>query len=139
MSIKDYWQKIKGQFLVREGAIFLTTIIVLTASLGFGLGRLSRIEEQKPPVRIEYDATSQVATQINISQGGRREVSKPEANLGESEAGGGEVVASKSGKTYYLPWCSGVRRIKPANRVSFASPAAAAAAGLSPAKNCPGL
>ena len=139
MSIKDYWQKIKGQFLAREGAIFLTMIIVLTASLGFGLGRLSKIEEQKPPVRIEYDTAGQTATPINTSEGGHGEVSKSEATLGESRAGDREVIASKSGKTYYLPWCSGVRRIKPANRVSFVSPAAAAAAGLSPAKNCPGL
>ncbi len=39
------------------------------------------------------------------------------------------VVASKKGTTYYLPWCAQVRRIKPENRVTFMSEAAAQSAG----------
>ncbi|HEV7121651.1 MAG TPA: hypothetical protein VGN56_02370 [Candidatus Paceibacterota bacterium] len=51
----------------------------------------------------------------------------------------GEVVASKSGTVYYLPACSGVARILPANRVTYPSRTAAEAKGLKPAKNCKGL
>lgn len=39
------------------------------------------------------------------------------------------VVASKKGTMYYLPWCSQVSRIKPENRVTFISEAAAQSAG----------
>ncbi len=48
-------------------------------------------------------------------------------------------VASKSGKKYYLPTCSGVARIKEANRVWFATKEDAEAVGLTPAANCPGI
>ncbi len=51
----------------------------------------------------------------------------------------GKYVASKSGTKYYLPSCSGVKRIKEENKVWFASVEDAQAAGLSPAANCPGL
>lgn len=131
MSIKDYWQKIKGQFLAREGAIFLTLVVILTGSLGFGLGRLSKIEENRPPIRIEKAVSG-----TNNTDDGSRQIKTVGGQVGQ---GSGEVVASKSGKNYYYPWCSGVSRIKPANKVFFPSSAAAAAAGLFPAKNCPGL
>ncbi len=51
----------------------------------------------------------------------------------------GKYVASKSGSKYYLPSCSGVKRIKEENKVWFASIEDAKAAGLTPASNCPGL
>ncbi|MDB5195315.1 MAG: protein of unknown function with transrane region [Parcubacteria group bacterium] len=51
----------------------------------------------------------------------------------------GKYVASKTGKKYYLPSCSGAKRIKETNKVWFASVADAQAAGLTPASNCPGL
>lgn len=50
-----------------------------------------------------------------------------------------EVVASKKGATYHLPWCSGAKSIKEDNRITFESPAAAKAAGYRPAGNCKGL
>ena len=49
------------------------------------------------------------------------------------------VVASQSGTKYHLPDCPGAGQIKPENKISFPSAAAAAAAGYSPAANCPGL
>jgi hypothetical protein len=48
-------------------------------------------------------------------------------------------VASKSGTKYYLPTCSGVARIKEANKVWYATKEDAESAGLAPAANCPGL
>ncbi len=51
----------------------------------------------------------------------------------------GEYMASKNGTKYYLPTCSGAKRIKPENVVWFATKADAEAAGLGPAANCPGL
>lgn len=149
MSIKDYWQKIKGQCLAREGAIFLTLAIVLAASFGFGLGRLSKIQADREPIRIETaSADSADSAKTNFTQATtlkQTPVPAPfvtkvsESSQTKQTINSGEVVASKNGKAYYYPWCSGVSRIKPANKVFFSSPAAAAAAGLTPAKNCPGL
>lgn len=50
-----------------------------------------------------------------------------------------EVVASKTGTVYYLPTCSGAGRIKPENKVTYPTRAAAEAKGLKPAKNCSGM
>jgi hypothetical protein len=49
------------------------------------------------------------------------------------------VFGSKTGKKYYFPWCGGLSRIKPENRVEFENTALAIKAGYSPAKNCKGL
>lgn len=48
----------------------------------------------------------------------------------------GAVVASKSGKTYYFPWCSGISRIKPENMRWFSTVLEAQKYGLKQAKNC---
>jgi hypothetical protein len=123
MSIEDYWEKIK------PGLPEALTLI-LVALLAFGLGRLSKIEAEREPIRIETATPAATASNDVAPQ------TIPASPTGTT---GGEVVASKSGKVYYLPWCSGVKRIKAANLVTFPSAAVAAAAGLTPAKNCPGL
>ena len=51
----------------------------------------------------------------------------------------GQVVASKSGTKYYLPWCAGADRISSANKVWFDSAQSAAMQGYFPAANCKGL
>jgi hypothetical protein len=51
----------------------------------------------------------------------------------------GKYVASRSGSFYYLPTCSGAKRIKDKNKVWFVSHEDAEARGLKPSTNCPGL
>ena len=47
------------------------------------------------------------------------------------------VVASKNGTKYYFPWCGGLSRISPQNKVTFASSKEAEQAGYTIAANCP--
>jgi len=54
----------------------------------------------------------------------------------KSGGDGGPIVASKSGKKYYFPWCSGINRIKKENRIFFEDEAAAEARGLTLSKTC---
>jgi hypothetical protein len=61
----------------------------------------------------------------------------PSTGAGQGTEGG--YVASKSGSKYYLPSCSGAKRIKPENQVWFATKEAAVAAGYEPAATCKGL
>ncbi|MEK7552742.1 MAG: hypothetical protein AAB505_01380 [Patescibacteria group bacterium] len=91
--------------------------LVLVAALGFGLGRWSKIEEQREPVLIENSTTSDNVT--TKSQG--------------------QVVGSKNGNKYHYPWCSGAQRIKEENKIWFTSVDEAKKAGYTPAANCPGL
>lgn len=120
--IIDFWQKCKGEW-------FLGLTLVLVALLAFGLGRYSTIQPKKTPIKIQQAApqstlaspaatTNKITTQNNLT---------------------GQVVASKQGSKYYLPTCSGVKRIKPENLISFSGVAEAKAAGYEPAANCPGL
>ncbi len=116
--LQDYWPKIKafGEDAVAEwGLIFIVFLATISA---FGLGRLSALEDARPPVSISYAAAA--ATPRTMVMGGM-------------------LVASKNGSTYYFPWCSGASKIAAQNQVWYPSEAAAQKAGLKAAKNCKGL
>ena len=49
------------------------------------------------------------------------------------------LVGSKTGKKYYASTCSGVKRIKPENLITFKNREEAIAKGYTPAANCPDL
>lgn len=118
-NIQDIWLKIKGLWadMIHEWGIVV--IVFLVALSSFGLGRLSALEEVKPLVSI-----------VEAPIGGITPAAL---------APGGLYVAARSGSAYYYPWCSGVAKISPANKVWFASEAAARRAGYAPAKGCKGL
>lgn len=108
---------------LHQGPIFFTLTVVLTGTLGFGLGRLSKLEEAREPVRISQPAS----------------VSESLVEAKTAPTSSGSYVASKNGTKYYLLGCAGVARIKEDNKVYFATKAEAERAGLEPAANCPGL
>lgn len=123
---------------------FYNLILVLViASIFFALGRISALEGNRTPIKIEYPNANQSASVIQASS--------PRATLGEdqitpmSSVGGsvvevsGEVVASKNGTKYYFPWCGSAKNIKPENMVKFVSVELARKAGYTAAANCKGL
>ena len=155
MSIKELPEKIKGSWKVigeYEKDIFLGLLVVTVACGGFALGRLSKIEETRQAVRIEQvnlsDGSGKISTpvaklSIVTDRGGEQSVTQVSATDNLAAVGAtaqtGKVVASKNGTKYYLPNCSGVKRIKEENKVWFASIEEAKQAGLTAAANCPGL
>ncbi|MEK7585260.1 MAG: hypothetical protein AAB455_02005 [Patescibacteria group bacterium] len=103
----------------------------LVALIAFGLGRLSRLEEAREPVRIENVATpALVSSKITTST---------TSISAQTSSQAGQFVGSKNGTKYHYPWCSGAQRIKEENKVWFASKEEAATKGYTPASNCPGL
>jgi len=118
LNIHEWRQKIK--LLLEDGVAEwgLVAIVFLVALASFGLGRLSALEDDRPPVAV---------------------TEAPAAMKPQAMAMGGLLVASRTGSTYYYPWCSGASKIALANQVWFASEAAAQKAGYAPAKNCKGL
>jgi len=114
MSIPRWLQKINSE------GVFVTLLIFLIGGLGFGLGRLSKTEEKRTPVRIESQAVDNL----------------PAQQIGEKIT---KVVASKKGTKYHLPWCPGAQSIKEENKIWFDSPEAARLAGYTPASNCKGI
>jgi hypothetical protein len=116
MSIQEGWGRIKSFLRAREG-MFPATIVLLVGLASFGLGRLSALQEAKKPIFIAtYSASS--STPIAL---------------------GGEVVASRSGKSYHFPWCPGAETIKESNRIWFKDESEAKKRGYTPAGNCTGL
>lgn len=120
---------------------FLSITIILVAGLSFGIGRLSVVGKREA-VRIEYNpemsndkllisneipkTNSQTANVINATK-------KPVPLEAPSSNG---VVASKNGTKYHYSYCPGVKQIKEENKIIFATPAAAQAAGYTLAANC---
>jgi hypothetical protein len=96
--------------------VLILAVLVLASVLSFGLGYLA-----------------------GLDVGNTGGVILETAPTAATAATGQQVVASKSGTKYYLPECAGANRISDANKVWFASAAAAASAGYTPAANCTGL
>jgi len=107
--------------------------LILIGTLGFGLGRWSKIEESKTPVLIENpilvgESTAKTATALNT----------PTTTISNNNASK-NFVASKNGTKYHYPWCPSAGSIKEGNKIWFATIEEARAAGYAPASNCPGL
>lgn len=136
-SIRDIAEKIKGYSLAHvprlrpiPDDLFLGLIIILVAFGSFGLGRLSKIEGSKTPIRIEgapSPSDSATTTKANTQSA---------SIIGSQSA---QLVASKNGIKYYYPWCTGVKNISPANIIYFATKADAEAKVLTPSATCKGL
>jgi hypothetical protein len=62
--------------------------------------------------------------------------SKTTEEESDTESFEGKYVASKNGSKYYLPECSGVKRIKEENKIWFDTIKEAEKEGYEPAKNC---
>ena len=99
---------------------YLSAVIILVATLAFGLGRLSVIGGREP-VRIEYN---QELTTNN------RQLTASVINSQTS------VIASKNGKKYHYSSCPGANQIAEANKITFPTPEAAEASGYTLANNC---
>lgn len=108
--------------LIPKDALILA-VLVLSASASFALGFLAGRDTGKGSAIIIE--TSPLAALPAADPAGA-----PQA---------GQVVASKNGTKYYTPTCAGASRISPANKIWFASIAAAVAAGYTPAANCKGI
>lgn len=112
--------------------IFFALILILVAFGSFGLGRLSKIEGVKAPVRFEnITETLSDTTSQKIPTGGQT------ASIINSA--GDQLVGSKNGTKYYYPWCTGVQKIAQANIIYFTSKAEAEARGYTPSATCKGL
>ena len=145
MSIKDLLQKIKGwgskktlSLPTLSDDLFLGFILILVAFGAFGLGRLSKIEGSRVPIRIENAVEfPKTSTSSSSAQTETAQAVSVIASLPSPESS--QFVGSKSGTKYYLPWCSGVKRITDANKIYFTSKEDAEARGYAPASNCKGL
>ena len=128
-------QKLKS-FLAND-TVYYSVLLILVAVASFGLGRQSvntTNRSEKPLISTENVAPAAVMEAV-VSASTTKAATEPQAPTSKPVA----VVGSKSGTKYHLPTCSGAKRIKPENLISFETIAAAEAAGYTPAANCRGL
>ncbi len=133
-TIKKYKDKIKPF----ESDLVVVIVIILVALISFGLGRLSKIRENKTPITVENVVSNIFGASEESDVPKIGESSNPTSfngvNVGEKL-----FVASKSGTKYHYPWCPGALNIKEENKIWFSSKEEAEKAGYSPAGNCKGL
>ena len=123
-------KRLAGWVKTNNKELYLAAIIILVAVISFGLGRLSKIREEKTPITIE-----------NVKENEETSESKPllTSNVDNEIKTDKIFVASKNGKKYYYAWCESANVIKEQNRVWFSTQAEAEKAGYQPAANCKGL
>ena len=138
MSIATLTQKGKHMLASVPSHVLYVLVVLMTALLAFSLGLFAgkdlergKIELQMTTFPMEEAKTTKSSVEAGTSP-------SPQENVLLPKEGGG-YVASKSGTRYYLPWCSGVSRIKEENKVWFQTKEEAEARGLTPAKNCEGM
>ena len=118
-----------GQPALVQG-IVLSAVVALVGVGGFGLGRLTMLEEQKGSLVIHAaELQAPVATETPQSPNNT-------PSLRPASSGVHNFVASKNGTKYYTAGCSGASRIKTANQVWFETAEAAASAGYQFAASC---
>lgn len=126
---KTGWKEKISGFL--DNKYFIPVVIILIAVIAFCLGRLSKIEERREPVRIISDSSGEVKGVYTE----KIEGTNPPISADQS----GQVVASKNGTKYHYPWCAGAKQISEKNKITFNSIEEARTAGYTPASNCKGL
>lgn len=120
-----------------HASILLVLLLIFSGLSAFALGRLSveKVEKQGgvviETIAPEFHKGSEEAKAYPPTEG-KEAVETPAT---ESPF----LVGSKNSDKYHFPWCSGARRIKPENTVSFSSYEEARNAGYTPASNCDGL
>ncbi|MEI6494533.1 MAG: hypothetical protein WCO03_00535 [bacterium] len=131
---KQIWNKVKSE----SRTLLIVLLIILTASLSYGLGRMSKEGDTQVPIAlIDCAGSPKKVTLLDGGSNGNALVSNQAASVGKvNKVKEGQVFASKNGKKYYYSWCSGGNRIKVANKVFFDTSALAEAAGYTIAAGC---
>ncbi len=149
-KIKSFYFKKKDYFYSREKGfkisadLFIVLLVCLVATASFGLGKLSALEKKKTPIQVLKVQDELLVGVVGKVDPVLKAENSPTVNTNlatalDSQTNKGLVLASKSGKKYYYPWCTGVDRIKEENKVWFSSVEDAKKAGLTPASGCAGL
>jgi len=133
MSINDFIDKIKGHIRIDMTTLLCFCSILLVGITSFGLGRLSVVQTTDQNIlNVKNDNLSIMnnkrdRTLVLIND---KDVN---VNIAEKKK---MYIASKNGKLYYAPTCSGAKRILPKNEVWFASSTEAMQAGYTLSSSC---
>ncbi len=126
--LNNFLEKIKALWADWQRDILVGLAVGLVALASFGLGRLTA-PRPKPPVTLHEVDLKRYFVRENAPGGADATAAKPEP--------AGAFLASKNGQRYYPKNCAAANRIKPENRIWFATIIEAEKAGYTKAANCP--
>ncbi|MDP3731044.1 MAG: hypothetical protein Q8R34_00935 [bacterium] len=106
----------------RQSEIVLAISVVLIAVIAFASGRISTIGRLNYPLEIKYAPAAITKTEPS-----------PKENKAAIDL---RVVASKNSTLYHFLWCSGAKRIKEENKITFNNEQEAQSRGYKLASNC---
>lgn len=126
-----------------EGRLFVPILLVFVAIIAFCLGRISFLNQNREPVRVINNSSSNTfflqqekgREQVGVGNDNSSNVLSSQSQTVNSE----KIVASKNGSKYYFASCSGAKRISEKNKIFFNTTEDARSAGFTPATNCRGL
>src|SRR3989344_5044097 len=121
------WQNKLKRFL--ESSYFMAVCVVLVAIISFSLGRISKIKEQREPVRV----ISNNPPNPPYIKGGTEQQTASVQNAVLPSNTSEQVVGSKNSTKYHYPWCAGAKQISEQNKITFNSIEEARAEGYTPA------
>lgn len=135
--LTQFSKKIKENLALNQVELGVSAIIIFVGLSSFFLGKYSVLDSQSSESCVSIESprnatSSEVRTEASTQ---KETLVRPADNQGSD----GQVVASKNGKKYYFPWCSGVDRISAKNKVYFKSATEAQNAGLTISATCKGL
>lgn len=140
MSILDLAEKIKDWLVILFWPLFWGHLALITAFLGlisYEIGSKPGVAIASPVKAISRPATpGEDSSTPPTGDKSPREGLTKSTPVAASAALLGPIIASKNGTKYYPKGCSGIKRIKAENRISFASTKEAENAGYTKAKNC---
>lgn len=124
--ISGFGRAVKEGFQRQGREIFMAVCLILAFIVSVGIYRLWTILDAREGVRfVDVSETANLDAESAY-------IKKFQA----ASALPGLFVASRKGKNYYYPWCSGVSRLKEANKIWFKSAKEAEAAGYKLASGC---
>lgn len=122
------FSKILQEIKTRQSELVLILAVVLISIIAFESGRMSAMSRHNKPLEIKYAPAVITGNEFPTKTSLKTNQSQPKLNLG--------VIASKNSILYHFLWCSGAKRIKEENKLTFASEQEAQSRGYKLASNC---
>ncbi|MGZ4865407.1 MAG: Ada metal-binding domain-containing protein [Halobacteriota archaeon] len=124
--------------MIKKGVV-LVALVVLASLLIAGCTTTTTPTPTPTPAATSEStqSTTKTATTTSTHTPAPKQQKQSQASpTSNPSSDAGPFIGNKATKVYHYPWCSDAAKIKPENRVTFPTAAAAKAAGYRPCKHC---
>lgn len=115
----------------KQSEIVLAVAIILISVIAFESGKISALRQFNEPLEIDYAPAA-----INNANPSLKKTKTDSKTSQDDQKLDWRVVVSKNSSLYHFLWCSGAKRIKEENKITFSSEQEAQNRGYAIASNC---